>query len=564
MAEFTTGIGGPQDTSITVKQPTQRGFEPSPFMAAADSLMGNAQVALQAARAYKAPPSYVDVGQFNSELEGLNQAYKNGQIGADELQIRARQLRAQYSAPGAQNVSQVNTIFGEFTDTSPGYKVKSQQELEQEFIEEQTGQAMSNGFISVGDTPDQAALGLQSFIAQQQEIKALELKQKQLSILNSQQNLSEGAYNFDRMRAEHAILDGFARLSEHNFTRTNNVVAETVGMYDKDKTPASRTAALQQLAALETEIVNQASAIGGGRIDKAKLDQIIASHLGAINLARDKISGKIEDSVYETELTRLKRQSTSEAIQDPQIRKVYGLVSLVGPNAITDYTNLLSTSAYLAKVGDGKENPLPTDLNKQERKDSNALIINALKSTSGMADSPYKGDYINQIQDYVNGQLNVLGKGDQVVKPGDLNTVVDFFADPAVGAAVARGDVTIPNERANEFVKVYYADQLAPAIQGVLGTDVGGVPVADLFTPEFIGGEVKFVPTPAYHEFMATTASNNTASSVFNRGVLKKSQNDINHLAKRLTASMKAMATLSGNPRDLQTQFNLLMGGIGE
>lgn len=570
MADFTTQIGGPQKSQISIKAPAVEPASGNELLGLAQTMVPMAQTMYKAkVEGDEAASVSGNLSSFSQRLEAVGQQVATGKKTLQQGRAEFFKVYSVYASANPslkENFSDLYTKAGKEFGVSSG---KTLQEVKQSAEEKLAGDALASGFVR----EDMSPAAWQAGINAQQEMSTytsiLEVKQKHLTYLTGAVNLDEKERGIAIAAATEEARVAIRKLSSTEWTRTQSDTDAILSTWDSNKTPQGVTAALQQLAEKRASLNQTIAQLSGGKIKQDELDLLTAAHTSLLDLTEDRINGTISDKAYTTELARNKLMSSTAAMDNPMVYALHGLTAILGSTLATDVTATKVATDYIAQFTKDQTLPTPTPETAEARVAINKSYIEMAK-TIGDYGGDYKDAKMSELQDYATATLDVIVNGDEVSRPSDLTTAIQFYADPHIRAAIKRGDIVLPidGKAGTELLQMFYADRVNGAIQSVLGRTVGGKPIDTYYEQRLVGNKIKFLPTPelvALEEQsgkgtrgLRGEARKGQFSTISLVAELQRHKGDLAGLAATLTDTVTAASTLTG--QDIRSQYDILAG----
>lgn len=580
MAIFETGVGGPQGSSVSIQTPVQ---DKTGVMAL--QALGGLVDVFDESRKSKAKAEAVaatskQLGDFSSKADAIGQAFHQGAITKEQARVKLGQT---YSSFVSGNVDAREDFADLYTKIAKNYGISegktvrtAQDEMEIATFE----RAYTNGFVSDSMTDEQKAEGMMA----QKQIDAyrasMEVSQQQINLFTSRTDLSEKQRKLAEEAVVRDIQENLRGMSAVSYTRTQNQLGGVYARYKSNQTPEGKTQALAELAAIRSAIRQEAFSIGGGRIPKEEMDTLLAAHEEALRLAEMGISGEISDKVLEQELTRVKNQSQKEALANPQMRRAYGMVAVLGPNIISEKNAIELTASYLADTQNNDNvAPIPRAGDSQAARNLRDGAKVTMKSAQAIAKSldelkpgAFRDSKLSEVQDIVTGQANMLAeRAFDVEKPSLLRDSLQFLGSPEIASKIRAGELTIsdPKQVVENIAGTYLRGierTLNSTLQSTISLGGRQVPASEVFEIDVTGGTMRFnmkeglVMTGPLESIRGLPTRQSLMPNSVRSSEVRRIKADLDNLAKSYNLGVNAVYSIDRSISSKSKVMEMLMG----
>lgn len=431
------------------------------------------------------------LASFSLDLSRLQDAEAQG-ISPSEIRIRGR---ARLQAELANNPNAEEDImkrYSSWLNTSGYDKIATPAQQQMEIEQKQIETAVSNGFLSANDVnnPDKVKKATSDLENYQRTVTQLELDMKKVNEQKSKLELSSAQRAALDKQAEQTAVDGLRKVAAAGLPYWRTQYESIKQAAAKATNEQERQQIIKQgIIQMQQDYAQRTAALAGNGLDtnQSKIDQVLTPTKNLIDTYVKELSGE-----YDTE--SFKRQSDNAQAQielqtynmmTPKAKaliatsKLFGQAASVviqGP-AAAEVANMFERnfSANSDTGGDGNVDKSvrakPADVlnGGSDDEQSTRSYFDTVKRMMKLSDG---GKLDEDAQKELNGQLTSVFKSIDVYKDAtqsaqEFQPVIDFLADPTVGAYLSQGG-KVPPEFAGKALQVMqdgYQTQVVPLLK---------------------------------------------------------------------------------------------------
>lgn len=512
------------------------------------------------------------LSEYARTVTGLNAAVEQGKMSKADAQRRQRASFNQIVANNPAMTDDLTKFNSSITGSAGLGDTLAKGTAVDQQIDADTKSATAAGFINPGMTPAQQENGLNGYRTQQKTLndmnfysQQLELKQKQLSIVNTQESIANNrtqranaAYDLNIKRNKQGVQTA---LSDYTSNFQQKVVSQIGIIQDKlTNKQITPEQALQETQAIRNGFYTGTQAVRGAA-GGDYVDSLASPVMKTLDAADNMFSGKVSSEVAQNQLDHATTTAQLPFMSNPKMAGVVAASKLFqnipaflmgdfGP----DIVNIINKNSNPQST---PHNPVSNDPDDstatKQYTDSIKATIGRLTGKDPSIDDP-KGLQAD-LQVNVNQLLKGVGQmGMSVDNPKDFNNVVDFFASPSFLDFQKHGGTIDEANRgaALNVVREQYMNQVVPVMKDAWNNSktVTGYPT----TGTMVGRS--FVPTPTQDATTdAVTYRWNGKSIVFqpnkgmerNSGAIAKSRELNQKLAPLVQKMVMMEAHMEGN-----------------
>lgn len=564
MANFETGIGAPQGSPVTPQEPVvdQSG----------SGILENINAAAKTALSISTTLGQGDdnsaisaaLKEFDRRANTIGSVFKTGEINKAKARI---ELNRAWQSAVQSNPDARTALNDSYTKHGTSFGITAGKTLDQAQDEkkiESAEWAIENGYATDGMTPEQFQEGVIAGEAMRVHLQRLDSQNKILQNINTKVDLSEKVRGVQEAQARREVENILRGISETSYVKYEGQTKAILDGYEANKTAEGQADSLSRLAALRADLQTELARISQGRVDKQFLSSMSEAHTTILDLAERRIKGEISKDVLTREIERTKLQSQSEALQNPEIRRINGLVSLVGDNIVTQVMATKLASTYMANYTENGELPKPTPENTENAGVFSNMFKDVAKffnSSTLEVPTDLKDRDIGELQTYSDAAVDAMTR-DVVDRPSDIKGIIDFFADRHVHSLYNKGELARPKDAQgiSNLIEVHFTSNVISSMNNVLGQQITfegkQIPIDDVFERKIEGGRYRFVRKPEFESLtllrrdpkaILSLRGQERRNALASSGGLTKAEQSLRGLTNTLNRTIMAISTLTGD-----------------
>ncbi len=563
MASFETGIGGPQGSPVTPQDPVVDRSE----VLALDTLQDTFKQAFEIfADSKKGGDDGVgdSLKEFDAKAKVIGEGFKTGALNKAKARI---ELNNAWQSAVQTNPKARTALNDSYTKHGGAFGITAGKTIDQVQDEQRVASAewaIENGYATTGMDTEDFQDGVVAGEAMRVHLKQLESQNAILQNINNKVDLDEKTRGIQEDRVRENIENTLREVSETSYVKYENQTKSILNNFLNNQTPEGEADSLERIAGLRADLNSELARISQGRVDKELLASLSAAHVEILDLAEKRIRGEINDGVLKRETSRIKLQSQRKALEDPEIRRLNGLVAVVGDTIVSDVMASKIAARYMSNYTETGELDKVSEENKEEASIFRNLFKDVGKdvNTVSVNNPPeIKDRNLGELQTYTDASIEAMVR-DVVDRPSDITPIIEFFADRNINSLFNKGELKRPAnaEGIANLIEVQFTNNVIRSMNTILGQQITfegkQVTLDSVFERKLEGGRYRFVMRPEFGSLtnlrrdpksILKLRGKERANALASAGGLAKAEQTLRGLTNTLNNTVMAISSLTGD-----------------
>lgn len=430
---------------------------------------------------------------FSLDLSRLQDAEDQG-VSPNEIRIRGRARLQQELANNPNNEEDIMKRYSTWLNQSGYDKIATPAIQQMEINQKQIDTAVSNGFLSSNDikNPEAVRNAIAALENYQKVVTQLEFDQKQISNKKARLDLTASERAALDKQQEDVATSGLQKVAAAGLpywrTQYENIKkAAAAATNEQERQQIIKQGIIQ----LDQDYAQRTAALSGDglAVNQAKIDQVLGPTKQLIEVYKKELSGEYDSESFDRSI---KNSQASIELQtynnmSPKAKalvatsKLFGQAAsvVIAAPAAAEVANMFAQMDAAARsansgedsaVGRGARNKPADVLNggADDETTTRSYFDSAKKmmklSADGKIDEEGQVDLNNQLKS-VFKSIDVYGNATESAQ--EFQPVIDFLADPTVGAYLSQGGKVPPEftGRAQQVIQDGYQTQVVPLLK---------------------------------------------------------------------------------------------------